>query len=388
MDIATPRVDDSAITTHKIVRTAGKELETPAKALQVGKLRKAEDVVDTARGVAETFATATNTKLENSRTSGFDRLADNLRLQAERAEDDEIVVPFLKFDDTEDLTLENAKEAARLQSNYGDILSVPLQTELTYEANDGDGLGEDPVETIVENTRTYLNAVEDLEIEKPVMAVFPSISKAVTDELTKMYIDRGLRAFCVDFNRRTATAKAQQDQVITPLMRSLLAEDLHEVSLVYAVNLKNGKPKDDGRRSPEQVYAYTLGFDVVGDVHLPPRLPPEVFEDMDDPSGVRLFDSDTLSFRDVELDDVDEYLPEDSEFTAAEVRRRVKSKGNDRYRLSNLINAELISLFLKLIEDEDKEDELFELLAASPEAIEEDLDEIADIVARVIGSDN
>jgi len=241
MDIATPRVDDSSLTAHKTIRIADKEINTPPKALQVGKLRKSEDVVPLARGIAETFTTANDLKLTNSRTGEYSGLSDNLRLQAERANDDEVVVPFVKYEETGTLSQENAKEIARLQTNYGDVLTVPLQTELAYGADNGDGLDSKIVDVLIENTQTYLRAVEDLQVNKPVMGVFPSISREVTDHLFNLYLDHGVRVFCVDFNRRTATAKAQQDQVITPLMRSLLAEGLHEESFIYAVNLKNGQ---------------------------------------------------------------------------------------------------------------------------------------------------
>ena len=107
---------------------------------------------------------------------------------------------------------------------------------------------------------------------------------------------------------------------------------------------------------------------------------------MEEPTGIRLFDDRACSFRQVSLDDVDGHLSNKSEFTATEMERRVKANGDERYRLRALVNAELINVLLGILENEENEAELFELLAESPQAVEEDMEQIKEIVDEITGA--
>lgn len=379
MKVIDDRIEDSSLTIHKTLRTAGKEVQTPIKALQVGKLRKDEEVIDDAHGVAEIYTRATDARLSSSR-SGSNVLSKKLRGQAKRAEDDEIVVVFVEYDETSKLSLDDAKEIVRLQSNYADVLSVPLQSELTGNADNGDGLGTAEVETLIDNARTYLTAIDELGVQKPVMGVFPSISREVTKKLLEVYTDEGVEAFCVDFNRRTVTAQAQLDQVIRPLFNSLRRDERLGESFIYAVNLVNKDYTGREVTSPEHLFAYTLGFDAVGDVHVAPDLPPEVFEgELEE--EIKLFDLDERSYREVSTDDLDEYIPDEINLTAGEIRRKIESRTESRYRLRKLLNAELLTLYLDTVTSSGTE--LFEDLETATAAVKSDLEDVRSVADDV-----
>lgn len=381
MNIITSNVDSDTLSAEKRVRTDTKQIETPAKALQVGKLRASEDVSPVARGIAEIYIKANGTGLENSR--GRERYAGKLRRQSKRAEDDEFVIPFVQFEEEGELTEEHATEIAKLQTNYGDILPVPLMTPLVNEADDGDGPSDPPVSTILENTRVFLEAVDDLNIGKPVMAVIPPISKECTNALLDQYVvEYDLRAYCVDFNRRSPMAETQLDSVDKPLMRTLERYDIRDSSLLYAVNANESRRVTDARQTPGVLYAYTLGFDVVGDKHLPPRYPPEVFEDMESTTDLRLFEADTLSVVEVPPEELESFLPDEAEIPVERVRQRIAKDHDEKFRFEKLINAELIELYLDADGGVDVQ-EIYTALRGGSFTQESDLERVQELVADV-----
>lgn len=316
MHVDTIEVDSETLSARKEVKTESVDFNTPAKALQVGKLRGSETVSPLARVVAEIYTPVDAAALRNSQ-AGSDVVTKKLGSQSGNAEDDEFVVPFIQYDDTATLTPENAAEMAKLETNYGDILTVPLMSSLVRAAENGDDRTSEHVSAIIENTRVYLDAVEDLGITKPVMGVIPPISEDCTIALLDMYSERDLNAYCVDFNRRSPMAQFQIDEIVNPLMGILTTYGNRESSLIYSVNARNSRSGIDGRRTPDRMYSYTLGFDVVGDNHISPNWPEEVFEKIaqeteDEEIKLRLFDADDLSVAEVPVSELDSFIPDEA----------------------------------------------------------------------------
>lgn len=388
MNVETIDIDGNTLSTRKVVEVGSKEIETPAKALQVGKLRASENVSSQARGVAEIYRKATAAALENSR-SGWTGLAERLKVQAKRAHEDEIIVPFVEYDDTADLDVENARECAVLQANYGDLIVVPLMVPLVRAADDGDGLNAPEVSAILKNTETFIEAVQGLDIEKPVMGVFPSISEECTRALFDIYAEAGVRAYCVDFTRRSPMAQAQLDNVINPLMGLLSDYGLRENSFVYAVNANDSRSTESNRRTPDSMYSYTIGFDIFGDNHISPNWPEEVFEEIarqnaEEEVELRLFDADTISVVDVPVSNLNSFLPSEAQIDVSRVQNRIAQNPDEKYRYANLINAELISLYLRSQGGIDAR-EIFDELSGGSYAQEQDIERVQELVDDIRG---
>ncbi|SDJ52417.1 hypothetical protein SAMN05216226_104224 [Halovenus aranensis] len=382
MNIETVEVDSETLSAHKTVEVASRNYSTPAKALQVGKLRASEKVSPLARGVAEIYRKGNATALKNSRT-GWDGLAKGFKSQADSADDDELVVPFFEYDDTAHLTEANAAELVKLQTNYGDIITVPLMTPLVDAADDGDDRTTAHVSSIIDNTRTFLKACTDLKINKPVMGVIPPISEDCTNALVSLYLEENLRAFCVDFSRRSPMAQSQIDNVSNPMMQMLENYDVLESSLIYAVNAHFGRTLSGSHRTPDTVYAYTLGYDIVGDNHIAPNLPESVLEDLAKEAEqgeieLRLFDADTVSFIEVPVSDLHSFLPPGTDIPVRRVRTRVRTNSNERYRFEKLINTELISLYLDSTGGVSPS-EIFAELTSSPLTQDSDIERVLEL---------
>lgn len=351
MKVDTIEVDSETLSARKRVQASSTEFTTPVKALQVGKLRASEAVSPLARVVAEIYTTVDAAKLHNSQ-AGSDTIAKKLESQSNKAEEDEFVVPFIQYDDTAPLNSKTATEIAKLETNYGDVLTVPLMTPLVRAADNGDDRTTQHVSAILENTQAFLEAIEDLGITKPVMGVIPPISEDCTMALLEMYLERGLNAYSVDFNRRSPMAQFQIDEVVNPLMGTLTAYGDRESSLLYAVNTRNSRSGSNGHRTPDRMYSYTLGFDIVGDNHLPPNWPEEVFEKIaqeneDEEVSLRLFDAETVSVAEVPVSGLGSFIPNEAEIPIKRIQKRIAKDPDEKYRFRNLINTELISLFLE-----------------------------------------
>ncbi|EMA30926.1 hypothetical protein [Haloarcula japonica] len=384
MQIQTTEIDPDSLSTHKNVKIQEKEFDTPAKALQVGKLRGSEDVSPLARGVVEIYKRANAVALRNSR-DGWTGLADGLKSQAKSAEDDEVVIPFIGYRDTATLTKENAREIAKLQTNYGDLLTVPLMKPLVDGADNGDGRTEPEVASIIENTENYLEAVDELKIQKPVMGVLPPISEDCTKALIDLYMDHGLRAYCIDFSRRSPMAKSQLDNVMNPMLQTLTEYNIREDSLTYAVNANDSRPVSDGRRTADSMYAYTIGIDIVGDNHISPNWPEEVFEEMGGGEvKLRLFDGETVSVVDVPVSNLQSFLPDEAEIDVDRVKGRISADPDEQYRFEKIINTELISLYLDSEGGVDP-DEIFVDLLTGNFTQESDIERVRNLVEEIKG---
>jgi hypothetical protein len=260
-------------------------------------------------------------------------------------------------------------------------------TPLVRAAEDGDDRTSEHVSAIIENTRVYLDAVEDLGITKPVMGVIPPISEDCTIALLDMYSEQDLNAYCVDFNRRSPMAQFQIDEVVNPLMGTLTAYGNRESSLIYSVNARNSRSGIDGRRTPDRMYSYTLGFDVVGDNHISPNWPEEVFEKIaqeteDEEIKLRLFDADDLSVAEVPMSELDSFIPDEAEIPIERIQDRIAKDPAEQYRFRSLINAELISLFLESEGGVDP-DEIFTRLLSGRHSQDSDLQRVEGLVANI-----
>ena len=390
MDIYPIGIDPDTLAMRKEVQTATTTFETPQKALQVGKLRGSERVSPQARGVAEIYAEASAVALTNSR-GGSSVLRNKLGPQFRSAEDDEFVVPFIQYDDSATLTGENAKEIVTLEANHGDIVTVPLMKRLVNAADDSDDRTTTHVAALIENTKTFLDAVEEFQIRKPVMGVIPIVGEDCTRALIDLYHERGVDAYCVDFNRRSPTAKHQLDEVVRPLMGRLTAYDSREDHLIYAVNTKSSRPGADDHRTPDWMYDYAIGFDIVGDNHISPNWPEEVFEKIERQNAgqettLRLFDNDRMSVTEVPVSELNSFLPDDAELSVRRIRERIKKNPSEKYRLRALINSELISLYLESEGGVDIE-EIYDALQSSSSSLERDLERLRDLVDNVNRTD-
>lgn len=388
MKIHTTEIDPETLSTQKEINIQGKEFETPAKALQVGKLRASENVSSLARGIAEIYKKTNAVALENSR-KGWTGLADGLKRQSKSANDDEVIISFIEYDDTADLTMENAKEIAKLQTNYGDVLTVPLMVPLVKGADDGDERAAPEVSSIIQNTEVYLEAVAELKIGKPVMGVIPPISQDCTQALVDLYMDQGLRAYCIDFNRRSPMAQSQLDNVVNPLMQTLTGYNLHEKSLVYAVNPNNSRPLASGRSTADAMYSYTLGIDIVGDNHIAPNYPEEVFEEIKKQSKneeveLRLFDGNSVSIVEVPVSDLRSFLPNEAKVPVDRIQKRIAADPDEQYRFEKIINTELIGLYLNL-EGGVAPKDIFIDLNSGAFTQDSDLERVQELVADVSG---
>lgn len=384
MNINTVDIDGNTLSARKVISTGSIQLETPAKALQVGKLRASETVSPLARGVVEIYTKVNAAALKNSR-GDWTELAKRLERQAKNAKEDEFVVPFIEYDDTADLTPKNAAEIAKLQTNYGDIVTAPLMTPLVDAADDGDDRTSSHVSDIIQNTRVFLNSVNQMGINKPVMGVIPPISVDCTQALVELYAEADIRAYCVNFNRRSPMAQAQIDHVANPLMQALTGYGIREESLVYAVNAS--RRTTSNRRTPDAMYAYTIGFDIVGDNHIAPNYPEEVFERIAEEAKkgeveLRLFDADTVSIAEVPVSDLGSFLPSDAEISVSRVQNRIANNPDEQYRFEKLINAELISIFLEARGGVDPS-EIYTELRSGRFTQDSDLERIHEITSEV-----
>lgn len=350
MNVNTLEVDSDTRVATREVSFDHKSFHTPAVATVTGKLRGPDQITALARGVEELYVRAGSAKLENRRR-GDEKLEENYRRQARWVDDDDVVFPFFDYPEGDDLKLEHAKEIAKLQTNVGEILPSPTFSDLVDAADDGDGRQSSHVTQLLDNVRIYLQAVDELEISKPVMGMIPAISADCTLALLDIYRMYDIRAFVIDLNRRSPMAVAQVDHVFDPLTQALTDYDIRDESYVYALNAVYYRRSDRNRRPADSIMALTLGVDILGGNHIGRSMPESVVEKISRERSqgeieLRLIDDDPLSVVEVPLSGLETFLPSQSEIPVNRVKSRIKSNPDEKYRYEKLINSELLGIYL------------------------------------------
>lgn len=353
--------DEQGIFPLRTLRVGNKTVRTPAAAIQPGKLREHEDVHPESRGVNELYRTVDGATLDEAmKQPEGGALNEALQRQYAKTEDDELTITFTKYDETQTLGPAHAQYLAHLHANYSDVITVPLLPQLIQNVVPDEGVANASYRSFKKSVVAFLNQVADHESNKPVMGLIPRLGWEFTEDLLEVYEAHDVRAYVFDFDRRKITTGTQV-AMIEPLMQSIANRGIEEHVLFYAINPSPGIVDHSiGARPAADIASIGLGFDIIGGLHVSPRLPQEVFErmeaeqsDEDGEHDFRLFDKEEWLYRDVPLSNLPDLFPSESSFDASQVVRRVEaSPTNAKYRLQHLVNGEQMALAASSLREE------------------------------------
>lgn len=287
-------VDDDTLYSHKRLKVGSKSVETPTKALQVNKTTRKDSVLDEARGVNEIYFEVSPNSLESGRRERKPYFKKTIGQSLNKANRDEINILFPQFRSTDSFSRENLLYLADTVYSTGDFVTVPLMSDLLKAIRDQDssGLGSPYFQIYKENVKKFVEAVQQIN-GKPIMGTIPALPWDFTNDLVRFYIDKGVKAFCFDFDGRQITAETQLSDMVTPLMRQIATENLEEDVFLYALNAHKGRKTQNNITPARDFFSHGFGFDVLGDKHVSPDLPPHIYQQMaDEDPELYLFDRD------------------------------------------------------------------------------------------------
>lgn len=313
MKVRVDRLDDTTLHRTAEIKLRDATLETPVASVERKKVTSSLPISADIQGVNEIWRTVKKDDIEGYRTdpaaqSKLNRALDPPYRKGQGAGDVNIL--FLQCD-TPNLTEEEVGFVADTAHAYSDIVPVPLVERLTkrIEEHGRDYFGA--------YTALVEGALEDIETlnNKPLMGALPVLPPALMTQLLDIYLDRGIRAFVVDFQGRTPSASEERN--LRPVMKRLKDEGLEEDVILYALNANTGRSSGDlgeGVSPAKDILSFGFGFDVLGRKHLGMYGPKELFEKLaaQDQPEVRLFSKDQYTYRKTTPDGIPGIYPDDA----------------------------------------------------------------------------
>lgn len=355
LDISTQTFGEGGLLPRRRVDIAGKELNTPAKAIPAGKKRQKESLSQDSRRAAELYTQIDSGRLKEIRHDSD--LSVLSRLNASKVQEDEMVFAFTSFQDGHTIAPVEARQMVNATEAAGDFITTPLQPALARNVEPDRGLADPAYQSYREGIEITLQEAKETHPKTPMMGVLPMLGQTYVENLLDLYLDYDVRAFCLNLDRKKITA-SRQVSLMGPLARYLTNRGLEEEVLIYAINLN---PRD--RELMSGVYpaanfaAVGLGVDVVGENHVPPRLPPEIFEKIesgteeeegvDESPEFRFFDKDSATFRELAVEVLPDHWPDDSALKVSRVMERSRAGSQGRNRMEALFNAEQMALAMQ-----------------------------------------
>ncbi|SEK86443.1 hypothetical protein [Haloferax larsenii] len=332
-------IDDDTLYTHKTIQIGSTSIDSPVKALPVGKMRRADTVSDSVRGFNEIYFKTTPDDLRDARKA-FKSKQKKKKIQPalNKARRDEINVVFVELATKERVSDKNLLYLIDLLYSTSDILALPLMnTMLNAIKKDGKGVESRYFNRYFENLKRLLRMA--IDTNKPVMGIVPALNWDFTNRVANLYLNNGIRAFCIDFNGKTVTAENQLTNTVRPLMRKIRSERIQEDVLIYSINAHRGRSRSGFTGTPANDFmTFGFGFDILGDKHISRNLPPHLFEQAEDETPkFRMFHRDDYVYQDHKYGtDLRQSLPSNTGLDPD----RILDRPQDKYRFAALLNGE------------------------------------------------
>ena len=352
LDIEPHQDGDTGVIVHKTVTISGKQIDTPAKAIQISKSTRYAEVVEEARAVNEIHQQVDGQTIENSRLQSDDKIREGIKDGLKDAQGGELNIAFLSHQEETELRGSDIRWCVQVLNEYSDIIPTPLMPAIMRGATNDEN---EPVQETTEyenglrNIKKFLRYAEELDVSTPLMGVLPvRYPWELNQQLLDLYIDAGIRAFCVNFDGKTVSAQEQIDDVVAPLVEDLTDRGLENASLLYAINAKPGNYTNGDVKSSKDFAALYHGFDVLGENHIPFRAPEHVFERIEkeqknSPTTIDIFDKGEYVHRRCALSDIDTHFPSDSGVDLQKIKRELRKKDEPPYNIRAILNAEQMS---------------------------------------------
>lgn len=356
LNVKVDTFDDNSLFAHKTIQLGSKSIETPAKALQIGETTRSDTVLDNVRGANEIYFSTDPGKLAKAQQEFKPNVKKNLGRALNKTNDDEFNFVFAQFGSERRFDDSNLDFLLDTIYSTSDFVTVPLMTDLVSAIeDDGDGTDSIYFKTYKENVERFIETAEQIN-SKPIMGTLPQLPWGLTNEIVDLYLDKGIRAFCFDFNGRTVTAQFQLSNMVVPLLREVGKRKIQEEVFFYCLNANRGRGSSESDFVPARDFiSLGFGFDIVGDKHMSLPRPSDFYEKMEDTGPeFRMFHKD-------------EYYYKTHDYDSSFIDRLPTKTGLDREKIAENSSSHHRRKFEKLLNGEQQALEAMDLRPAIDE---------------------
>lgn len=316
----------------------------PAQARPIHKIRGMEEPNPDTKGIAEFHRSFTVEDISAERRGQNTKISGTLKRASNKVAEDEMSIALLTLKGHDVLDETEVEYVVDLLGEFSNVLVPPLMTDL--QRNFEEGLQDPDYEIYRDNCEAFVETAHEYYPDSPTLGVLPVAGREYSEDLIELYAKYDVEHFCINF-RGTRPTVDDRLAVVTPLLRELGRLEMREGTLLYAVNLGKGPTDTEmGVRAADELAAFEMGFDIVGNNYIPFRAPEEVIEEIfgDGSADVfELLDLDQAIYRLVDMDDLGSLWPSESGFDLDRVRSRISNNHNERWRFQKLVSAEIKS---------------------------------------------
>lgn len=357
--IQTNAVDSDILAASKTITVDGTTLRTPHSVIPIqkttGDLKPCED----SRGVNEIYRSFTESQLRRDKSGSSPAISTTLETAAETARSGDLNVCITTYKDSQRFSESTIGHLVDVLEDTAHFITVPLMPDLVQEIRDDATYEDDPFVRLYGNVEVFLAEAATEDRSRPVMGVLPPIPWEKNRNLLDLYLDHGIRAFCLNFNGTKAVGSSTFDNMIRPLLEEFSRTGLYREAFLYAVNARKGREVGGGYRPAEQFFAHGVGIDVIGGYHVPLSYEPPQREE----PRVRVFNSHELALWDIHPSELPDYLPNGSGYDNDALVRMGQHDTSAQSVVSKLVISEqraLASIDLREAIDRGEAREFFE----------------------------
>lgn len=270
-------------------------------------------------------------------TEALENLGDKLNHS-----DSEIVVVLIEYPSGQEIDSREMRTILDIQSEYGDVLSTPIQRNLIealspFMENGELNLDHSPYDAIYPTTRRFIENASDYA--EPSMGILPLIGWQRRRELLRDYERAGINLLGLDFRGFKPTKPEMFDQHLK-LIGDLAARDKELESVLYAFNYKSYHTPPNSAPIPSEAIALaTFGVDILGGSHVNRGVGGD-----GKITDVKIFNSNEFLFSRVPLDSPDQFP---GQTNIVEPSTLLQYGYEKRTNLRRIINDQRISISLK-----------------------------------------
>jgi len=281
--------DDVYIRSEKL-KINNKSIQTPMKSFTLNDLRKDVKLNDEVKKVNEVFKKFSKESLQDyvSGKKDITQVHKKINTGFKKISSDELNFCFTYLDYTKFPEGKEIDMLTNVSYIYSDATPLPLVHNLFKPNQDAEKSYDKFTDFMVE----CIESINRLN-NKPIIGVIPSsMPPSYVESLIMFYYDNDITSFAFDFENKTHIGLTDH---LREMMISIIKLDILNESFTYSCNTQRGKAsRGSDITKANDILVYNFGFDIVGDSHMPMKMPPDAAKKLKNrnPTSIRLFNNE------------------------------------------------------------------------------------------------
>lgn len=378
---------------HKREIRVGKiKIETPIKAIDLSKVIKYR-LPDKIRGLNYIYRKIGDIQRKgqtwidnikyNPKKEGVFTYKNNTLLN--KSNENDINLFFLEYEGLNYPTDEDLRVITNKIHKNSTITPLPIISDLRKRINEGK---QNAFQKYMGFVDECFNEISNLNYN-PIMGMVPILTPTYTEKLVDYYLDKGVNAFCVDFDGRTPSSTSDNITAMLKIIKNYDG-DLDDI-FITSINLSVGRA---GKKADvifaKDILSYGYGIDSFGEKHKklsfkpkPPKPQSSSIIEEQEINKLRLFNKEDYGYYKLGASALEKIYPKDS-IIPLDILKNSFMKSKKDTELQNIFNIEQQGLEALNIRELIADQEITKYIEGKKFVKEEDLKKMKRVQANLI----